>query len=479
MLLRHTSYYMLASAFSALVGLLSAVVFTRALSPGEYGIYVVGTTTAGIVSAVLFTWVRVSALRFQSEGGTVDIRATVYLAYLISISGLPILIAAAAPFSGYSVERSLGAAIFTAGLGLFELGQELLKARIQIRWFSIGSVMRSVAAFSLCLVAASLGGSGLGQLVMAGLAYFVAAGLVARAVWSRPVAPLNPPLLKAFLWYGAPITVSGFVYAIHAGLDRLFIAYLLGDSAAGLYGASADFVRQIILLPAISVAAAAIPLTVRAFANGERGVARAHLESAAELLFAILLPSVVGLALTSPYIAATVLGPSFRQAAVAVMPILAFAWLFQSISQSYIHISFQLAKKLHLVLVQSVGTLATNVAALPFLITKFGLPGAAAALVLAEAFGVLLGFWLTRRAHPLPLVPSRLLRVVLATSLMALTVMGLRTLLTGAGPIQLAILVSGGGGAYAVAACALNIAGVGTYVQAFVAKRLIAHSSAI
>jgi len=113
------------------------------------------------------------------------------------------------------------------------------------------------------------------------------------------------------------------------------------------------------------------------------------------------------------------------------------------------------------------------------LITKFGLPGAAAALVLAEAFGVLLGFWLTRRAHPLPLVPSRLLRVVLATSLMALTVMGLRTLLTGAGPIQLAILVSGGGGAYAVAACALNIAGVGTYVQAFVAKRLIAHSSAI
>jgi O-antigen/teichoic acid export membrane protein len=197
------------------------------------------------------------------------------------------------------------------------------------------------------------------------------------------------------------------------------------------------------------------------------------------LLFAILLPSVVGLALTSSYIAATVLGPSFRQAAVAVMPILAFAWLFQSISQSYIHISFQLAKKLHLVLVQSVGTVATNAAALPFLITKFGLPGAAAALVLAEAFGVLLGFWLTRRAHPLPLVPSRLLRVVLATSLMALTVMGLRTLLTGAGPIQLAILVSGGGGAYAVAACALNIAGVGTYVQAFVAKRLIAHSSAI
>jgi O-antigen/teichoic acid export membrane protein len=470
---------MLASAFSALFGLLSAVVFTRVLSPGEYGVYVVGVTTAGIFSAILFTWVRLSALRFQSEGGTVDIRATVFLAYLISLCALPVLIVAAAPFSGYSLERGLGAALFTSGLGLFELGQEVLKARIQIRWFLVGTMVRSAAAFALCLLAASLGGGGLGQLVMAALAYFVAAGLVARAVWSRPIAPLNPPLLKTFLWYGAPITVSGFVYAIHAGLDRLFIAYLLGDGAAGLYGAPADFVRQIILVPATSVAAATIPLAIRALAAGGRGAARAHLESGAELLFAILLPGVVGLALTSPYVAAVVLGPSFRQAAVTIMPILAFAWLFQSISQSYIHISFHLAKKPQLVIVQSVGTLAANAAALPLLVVKFGLPGAAAALVLAEAFGVLLGFWLTRRAHPLPLVPSRLLRVVLATSLMALAIVGLRSLLNGNGPASLAILVGAGVATYAVAACLLNIAGVGKYVQALFGKRLAADSGAI
>ena len=65
-MLSQTFHYSVASVVSAAIGLLSAVVFTRLLSPEEYGVYVVGLSTAGIVSALLFTWVRVAALRFQS-----------------------------------------------------------------------------------------------------------------------------------------------------------------------------------------------------------------------------------------------------------------------------------------------------------------------------------------------------------------------------------------------------------------------------
>jgi O-antigen/teichoic acid export membrane protein len=474
MLLRHTSHYMIASAFSALIGLLSATVFTRALSPDQYGVYVVGVSAAGILSAILFSWVRLSVLRFQSEGGSVDIRATALVAYLLSASALPVAIFAAAVFSHLPIDRTVGAVVFAAGLGLFELGQELLKARIQTLWFMIASIVRSLAAFALCLAAASLGGGGLGQLAMAALAYFVTAGVIARIVWRRPIAPPSLKLLKTFLRFGAPITISGFIYAIHAGLDRLFIAGLLGDGAAGLYGASADLVRQIILIPAGSVAAAAIPLAVRALANGGGSEARAHLEQGAELLFAILLPTVVGLALTSPYLAEVVLGPNFRQTAVSVMPILAFAWLLQSISQSYVHISFHLAKKPELTVLQSVGTLLVNAAMLPFLVTRFGLPGAATGLVLAEAFGVVLGLSLTRRAHPLPLIPRRLLRISAATGLMALAIVALRTLMIGKGVVPFVVLVAGGSVTYGAAACLMDIAGVRTLISKLLDKRTTA-----
>ena len=75
LMLSQTFHYSVASVVSAAIGLLSAVVFTRLLSPEEYGVYVVGLSTAGIVSALLFTWVRVSALRFQSAHGPIAAQA--------------------------------------------------------------------------------------------------------------------------------------------------------------------------------------------------------------------------------------------------------------------------------------------------------------------------------------------------------------------------------------------------------------------
>ena len=83
MLLRHASHYLSASIVSAALGLVSVVVFTRALSDTEYGVYVIGTSTAGILSAILFAWIRLSVLRFQSEGKSVDVRATALFGYAL------------------------------------------------------------------------------------------------------------------------------------------------------------------------------------------------------------------------------------------------------------------------------------------------------------------------------------------------------------------------------------------------------------
>src|SRR5262245_595001 len=176
-MLSQTFHYSVASVVSAALGLLSAVVFTRLLSPNEYGVYVVGLSTAGVVSAVLFTWVRVSALRFQSEGGSVDIRKTGLAAYLLAVLASPIALVAATFASQVSLQRSLAAVGFALALGLFELGQELLKARLQSSAFMAASVARACLAFVLCLAAAMLGGGGLGQLTMVALAYVLTATL--------------------------------------------------------------------------------------------------------------------------------------------------------------------------------------------------------------------------------------------------------------------------------------------------------------
>jgi hypothetical protein len=82
-MLSQTFHYSVASVVSAAICLLSAIMFTRLLSPEEYGVYVVGLSTAGIVSA----------LRFQSEGGAVDPVAGPKVSDLRTFAGFGIPIA--------------------------------------------------------------------------------------------------------------------------------------------------------------------------------------------------------------------------------------------------------------------------------------------------------------------------------------------------------------------------------------------------
>jgi O-antigen/teichoic acid export membrane protein len=209
---------------------------------------------------------------------------------------------------------------------------------------------------------------------------------------------------------------------------------------------------------------------VRAYANGGAGEARPHLEFSLEILLAAVLPAVVGVAQTSSYIAGVILGPEFRDTAAQIMPILAFAWLFQSFSQSYIHASFHLAKTPFMMTTQSIAMLTANLLVMPLLLARFGLIGAAASLVIVEGFGAAFGWYLTHRAFPLPFNAFKATRIVAATAIMALVLTFLKPLLP-IGIISFGILAATGCLVYVAAAFAFDIAGLRKTAIALGARR--------
>jgi len=457
MLVRHTSQYMVSSAITAVLGFLSAAVFTRLLTPADYGIYVVGFSMANFIAATIFTWVRYSVMRFEAEGGAVDVRLTSLTAYVVSAATTPILLLSLHFIFHAPWERAGFALAVALGMSLFDLGQEILRSRLNVRAFMIGSVLRSAVAFVVCIGIAELGGGGLGQLGGAALAYFVSSLISARAIWRGPRAPMDWDKLKLFLWLGASVTAAGFLVTFQASLDRLFIAWRFGDVEAGLYGAAADVVKQIILIPAGSVAAAAFPLTVRTFARGDAAETRRQLERTGELLFAVLAPAAVGLALTAPFLDSFLLGPAFRETAATIMPILAFAWLFQSVSQSYIHVSFHLAMRQDLAIPHGLATLAANAALLWPLTSIFGPTGAAWSLLASEFIGAAAGYALTWKAHRLPTVFNPARRIVFACATMALCVFAVERHMSDYSAAGFVVLALVGAIAYAMVAVMLNV----------------------
>ncbi|POF34318.1 O-antigen/teichoic acid export membrane protein [Roseibium marinum] len=412
---------MTANVVSAVFGFALVMLFTRVLTPHEYGIYVVGMGIASLFSSLLFNWIKTSLLRFSSEGEEIDMRLTALAAFAVIAVVSPFLFELFVLVSGESGGYAMEALCVAIGVGLFEFLQEIFRAHQRTGLFASSMIVRSATAFAIsCLlvIGFDLGGEGLLLGVAGG--YFLTLLLFVPKILKPPLKPFDPAILKTMLRFGLPMTASGAAFTLHSFFDRILIVALLGEAAAGIYGASADFVRQIILMMGVAIGSAVVPMAIRFYSRNGLEATNQHMSKSFEILMALILPATVGMALTSGRLATFILGEDFRDAATVLIPVLVFAWLFRTITYQYIHVSFQLAKKPSLMGVQGLFILVLSVSCMAILVPRFELVGAAVSLVISEICGVAFGFYLSRYAYRLPVVIWPTVKICLATVLMAI-----------------------------------------------------------
>ncbi len=461
--------YLAAYMVPAAIGFLALILYTHLLSPAEYGVYVVGVSIAGIVSALFFTWVRLSVSRYQARSPDLDLRGEAAVGY----GGTVLVIACVTPLVILIIRPDVGLGFVAASLFLslssaaFEISQEFKRARFNPRRFMTIAMIRSLTGLALGYAAIRLGAGGLGLIIAVGLSHLTVNAINLRNSGVRTLPVFKIENLVQFLRYGLPFTLGAFAFSLHAALDRLGVAYLLGESGAGHYGLAADLTRQLVAVLAASVASAMFPIAFRSFAEKGAAETRERLSEGFEILLALLAPVAVWLALSSDVVAGALLGREFRDSVVALLPLLAFGRMCGAINQYYLQASFQLAEKPLLQVTHDVLILVLNMALLFPLTLTFGLRGTAASVLLAEALGIVIGIVLSRRAFRLPLNIRGIIRVVAATSVMAATTLALKMTPTDHGLLQLVGFVLISGMAYAIAALAFDVAGFRSLLIAF------------
>jgi O-antigen/teichoic acid export membrane protein len=456
MLLRQSALYLIANGLAAAIGFLSVIVLTRLVSPSDYGVFIVAMSVGTVLSTCFFTWQRHAILRFQSEQAA-DVRLSLLAGYALTLALHPIALVLLVTVFRMPMQKALAAVLLAAAGALFELGQEILRAQQRVPSYVRGAIIRSLASLCLCLVAVWLDTGGLGLVAAVILSYLVSSAVSARAVWQAPRAPFSRTTLIRLATYGLPITFSGLFVALTLALDRFALYALLGTDAAGIYGATAEFVRQCAILPAISASLALAPLAVSQMKTDDGQTTTRHLADGAEILFAVMLPAAVGLAIAAPQVAGTILGPEYRLAAAQLIPWLAFAFFFHSVSQQFVQLSFGLAEKPYLYIRHTAAIFFINLALMLPLVKTFGVVGAAVSLLLSEFAGVIIGFWIARSAYPLPRIDGRLLRIASAVGVMTLVCLATQWAVDRTDGIGLAIIVAAGALSYAASAVALNV----------------------
>jgi O-antigen/teichoic acid export membrane protein len=276
--------------------------------------------------------------------------------------------------------------------------------------------------------------------------------------------------LRALAQYGMPLTLSLFLGVVIASSDRIFIAWLMDESAVGIYSAAYSLADRPLSMLFNWVAMAATPIAFSAMEHEGAPGAQRVLEKTAKTLILVVLPAAAGLAVVAEPMAAVLIGKQFRAGAVSLVPPLALAGLLHGAMVHYAEHAYLITRRTKTLLVVTLIAALVNILLNVILIPIMGLYGAVVATIIAYAVGFACSMLVGRSVLAVPMPLVTLTKGVLACALMASAILMIH-LPNGISGLLLGICL--GAAVYALAAWVLDLADVRVRATQWATRRAV------
>ena len=463
-MLKHTLLYMVAFALPGLLGFFSFSIYTRLLTPAEYGVCSVGASMAFLIGNIAYGWIRFSIARFQAEAHETNFVPFALICFAFTtLFVAPIVVGGGILVFGEASVVVLAILAMAIAQALFEITQEMRRARHQSGASARTTIGRSLLSFSTSVTLAFLYARGSMLLIgiAAGFAVMALTFFSAQGPWSAARSddqkPLETGLIRRFLRYGMPLALSGLVFSGNSTLVRLLVGGVLGAEAVGHFGAALDVTSQLCGILAGSVTSIMGPLAIAAYRRGGAAEAQRELRSGVVLFLGILMPALAGVAVVAHPFAEVISGAAFEGTVGALLPLLALSRGLNVFAQYYLHLGEKPIRQV----VCGGATLVTNILLNLVLTRYFGLMGAVWALVISDLVGVVVSFILLRPVFAMPLPARPIGLIFITTAAMALSCSLVQEAMDGTSAVlRLAVTVPAGVLVYAGLGYVLDIGDV-------------------
>lgn len=456
--------YLPANIVQGVVGFLAIVLFTRMLSPEEFGRYALAFSVMTLAHVAVFSWLEAAMARFWAaetrEGMSGHFAGLYKTAFglgglFLLVAGLAIWIWPGDPLFRIALAAGLGGAPIRC---LMKLAQERYRAEGHVAKAAGLDMAVTIGGLAIGIGFALAGAGAAAPLLGLGLAPLAALPFILPGELKQARGGgFETARVRRYALYGYPIAASLALTVVLSSTDRFLLAAFMDESAVGAYHAGYSIANRTLDVLFLWLGSAGQPALVMAF---ERGGLDRLKEAAREQLSTFLLiglPAAAGVALVARPLAEVLIGEDLRTAAAGVTPVIALSALLFGLTAYYFGQAFTLGKKTKLLLVAMAIPAGLNVVLNLILVPRFGLMGAAWATAVSFGMGLLATMAIGRRVVPLPIPWESLVRCSVATALMALVVAALPPV--GGFP-ELVLDASVGGLVYAAAALTLNAAGV-------------------
>jgi len=447
--------YLPVNVVQGVVGLLTIVLFTRLLTPGQFGDYALGLSVMTLVHTAVFTWNEAAIGRFWAgeslRGGGADHAATIYRTWLVLLVLAPV--AALVAFL-WPMSPSLKLAVIAGLLALIprtfaKIAQERRRAAGEVGGAAMIDLVQTLGGFLIGAALAWAGFGGAAPLIGFGLAAMISliwcfAPEIAKAKGGRYEAAR----LREHAAFGIPVALSLILAVVLSTTDRFLLAAFLDNATVAVYHAGYSLSNRTLDVVFIWLGAAGGPALIMALERGGREALFTAAREQFSVMILLTLPAAVGLALVARPLSELMVGPAMAAGAAHVTPWIAASGLLAGLNTYYFHEAFPLARRSHVLLTAMAIPALANLALNLILIPRFGLDGALWSTLASYVLGVIASMALARRIMPLPVPWLVLGQAVGACALMALVVSRIPAL---GGLPELALKAAAGGIVYGLA----------------------------
>jgi len=419
-LFRDASLYSLSSLLARGFSLITVPIFTRILSPADYGALDLLTYVALLAPLVIGCALDQAVGRYYLdsavpavEGRRIASTGLFYNVIAFAVVGVALL-PAAEYLANHWLDGQVGAGTVQIVLAFMWIQSIFYIATNQLRYLfrakafavcNIGNTIVSTAASFAFLVWFDLGVAGifLGQAL--GQAIFsVVCIYLARDCY---LAVFDLSLLRRMLRYSLPLVPGTLAFFLMQYVDRYILNEMRGLADVGIYGMGAR-IASLVNLFLMGFQGAWWPVVMKSFRDAD---APARFRQVFEVYLFMTLTMLVVLSLFGKEVLLALTTPAFAQGFV-VVPLLVLGAVMASIA-AYFSYGIQIAEMNHLRMFLNLGALVVSVILNVLLIPLLGVLGAALANALCLALLALVSVAVSQRYYRVPYLWPRNLAALL------------------------------------------------------------------
>ena len=387
------------------LGLLSLPLFTRILSPRDYGTLALIIVIASASATVPTQWLTGALLRYGPSTPQGQLHATLWHGLALSLFGVIGFAVSGAIATLHRLDTLvLLTAAYAASEAVYYTFWILTRARLRAWSYVLGGVLRNSVSVLLVAARALVHGDVnlvwvLGSLVMADLvavALMVAKG---RTMGRRA----QRSSLSQWWAYGWPLVLHYAFGVSFAYADRFMLLAISGPETVGVFAATYDLMFSITSLTVGLIGLTTVPMIFAAHESVRRTFLLRQLRRRV-MWASIVVPT--GVVIAWPILSVILIGDALRVSDWWFTITLGASFGLLSYRSQYMTIAVQLAEKTK---VQTISTglgLLTNIALNFFMIPAFGITGAAFSTLVGAMIAIVamavMSRWATSRSRENP-----------------------------------------------------------------------------